>query len=749
MDEFQRIFEFEIRTKLSRRCQTKNEEIRQLYNSFHFYDFGSSSLIDKKGWIKGIQKIGLCGFNLTDLSDLFDRYDKNKSGYINYRNFTYYIYGKEELMPISRELVQDQLALLYQTQSKRKTRPEIIEFKPPGLYDRSFALMLDNEKRFNKINNNINKIEKKVHDETVNNYINKINKTPLIKRNNNSMENLSIQNYSIFFENEAKYKNLLEKLRTKININNGITYYTFMNELKYYQNDNDKIINLNSCYFILRKLNIGFKFYDLMELFKCIEKYTPDKIKTEKLLSLIRGDLNIKRKTVVKNVFEFNDKEKKGNIKLNEIKQLYNSKMHPDAYVGYKKESDVYKEFCYTFDIFCNFYEIYEYITLEQFIEYYKGISASIIDDNYFDDVLNGVWNINIEKFRAKNDIVNNSVDINKYYNEQYRKELKENEINSNNTYKLNKRYVNNKENNKLIYSHINPRNLFKIEEGKQSYNNNNTLRTPIPKSNIRNFETLQPQRTPYKTPFLTNNINKFRNMNYSASTSKIIMDKEESKQNFYEKNNLYNNYVNNINISTFEKLREIIKSRGQKGIFNLQKLFCLYDKEKSGQISYIKFIELCEIFNINLARKKLKEIFDIFDKEKIGIILYDKLIQALIRNISIDRVMLIKKVYNNFDKDKYGNILINDIRTNFKSFNHPLVEGRQKSEREIYFEFLECLNIFKNYRCNINQQYNIDCLNYGAFAEFFKEISFGIADDELFKGILINCFGVDNSNEE
>ena len=744
MDEFQKIFEFEIRTKLSRRCQTKNEEIRQLYNSFRFYNFGSSSLIDKKGWIKGIQKIGLCGFNLTDLSDLFDRYDKNKAGYINYKNFTYYIYGKEELMPISRELVENQLALLYEGQSKRKTRPEIIEFKP-GLYDRSFALMLDNEKRFNKINNNINKIEKKVRDETVGNYINKINKTPYVKRNNNSLPNLSIQNYSIFFENEAKYKNLLEKLRMKININNGITYYTFMNELKHYQNDNDKNINLNACYFVLRKLNIGFKFYDLMELFKSIEKYTPDKIKTEKLLCLIRGDLNIKRKMVVKNVFEFIDKEKKGNIKLSEIKKLYNSKLHPDAYVGYKKESDVYKEFCYTFDIFCNFYEIYECISLEQFIEYYKGISASIIDDNYFDDVLNGVWNILIEKPKPNNSILNNSIDINKYYNEQYRKELKENEINSNITYKLNKRYVNNKENNKLIYSHINPRNLFKIEEEKQSCNNN-TLRTPLPKTNFQNFETLQARRTPYKTPFLTNNINKFKNIHFSASTSKILTDKEESKQNFFEKKNLYNNYMN---LSTFEKFKEIIKSRGQKGIFNLQKLFCLYDKEKSGQITYIKFIELCEIFNINLERKKLKDIFDIYDKEKIGIILYDKLIQALIRNISIDRIMLIKKVYNNFDKDRYGNILINDIRTKFKSSSHPLVEGGQKSEREIYFEFLECLNIFKNYRCNVNQQYNIDCLNYGAFLEFFKEISFSIRDDELFKGILINCFGIDNINEE
>ena len=740
MDEFQKIFEFEIRTKLSRRYQTKNEQLRQLYNSFRFYDFSSSSIIDKKGWIKGIQKTGLCGFNLTDLSDLFDRYDKNKTGFINYRNFTFYIYGKEELLPLSKEYIDNKLARLIEEQNRKKLKPDIIEFKPPGLYDRSYALMLDNEKRFNKINNSINKVEKKVIDEQVGNYINKVNKTPYIKRNNNSLPNLSIQRYNLFYENEPKYKNLLNKLKSKINVNNGITYYTFMNELKYYQNDNDKSININACYFILRKLNIGFKFYDLIELFKCIDKYIPDKIKTEKLLNLIRGDLNIKRRTVVKNVFDFNDKEKKGRIKLEQIKNLFNSKMHPDAYVGYKNEKDVYKEFCYTFDIFCNFYEIYEYITCEQFMEYYKGISASIINDNYFDDVLNGVWNINIEKPKSKNSINNNNLFINNNYNEEYKEELTENEIN----YKLNKRYVNNVANNKLIYSHINPRNVLKMEEEKQTYNN--SIRTPILKTNFKNFETLQPYHTPYKTPLLSTNINKFRNMHYSISSNQILMKNEESKQNFYEMNSPYN-YYNNLN--TFEKLREIIKSRGQKGIFNLQKLLCLYDKEKSGQISYIKFIELCEIFNINLERKKLKEVFDIFDKEKIGIIAYDRLIQALIRNINIDRVILIKRVYNNFEKDRYGNVLINDIRTKFKSFCHPLVEGGVKSEREIYFEFLECLNIFKNYKCNISQQYNIDCLNYGAFLEFFKEISFSIGDDSLFKEILNNCFGFGNINEE
>ena len=89
LDEFQKIFEFEIRTKLARRATTTNEQIRLLYNSFRFYDFESSSIIDKNNWIKGIQKTGLCGFNINDLSDLFSKYDINNTGFINYRNFTY------------------------------------------------------------------------------------------------------------------------------------------------------------------------------------------------------------------------------------------------------------------------------------------------------------------------------------------------------------------------------------------------------------------------------------------------------------------------------------------------------------------------------------------------------------------------------------------------------------------------------------------------------------------------------------
>ena len=56
----------------------------------------------------------------------------------------------------------------------------------------------------------------------------------------------------------------------------------------------------------------------------------------------------------------------------------------------------------------------------------------------------------------------------------------------------------------------------------------------------------------------------------------------------------------------------------------------------------------------------------------------------------------------------------------------------------EIYFEFLECINIYKIYTSIVNRQYNTDILNYGGFLDFFKEISFSVKDDNLFEDILI-----------
>ena len=58
------------------------------------------------------------------------------------------------------------------------------------------------------------------------------------------------------------------------------------------------------------------------------------------------------------------------------IKNLYNYKLHPDVYVGFKQEEDIYKEFSYTIDTYCDLYNVKEYITQDQFIEYFLEFLA-------------------------------------------------------------------------------------------------------------------------------------------------------------------------------------------------------------------------------------------------------------------------------------------------------------------------------------------------------------------------------------
>ena len=131
--ELQQIFEYELKRKLAQKCITKNEELRFLLNSFKFYDYHSSLIIDKNKWIKGVLKTGLCGFNINDLSDVFDKYDINKTGFINYKNFCYYIYGNEKQIPIPKDYINNNEQIINYQKSNR-VKSTFNEFKPPCLY---------------------------------------------------------------------------------------------------------------------------------------------------------------------------------------------------------------------------------------------------------------------------------------------------------------------------------------------------------------------------------------------------------------------------------------------------------------------------------------------------------------------------------------------------------------------------------------------------------------------------------------
>ena len=106
--------------------------------------------------------------------------------------------------------------------------------------------------------------------------------------------------------------------------------------------------------------------------------------------------MNNARKQLVSQAFNKLDKNGNGIVELEDIKGVYNASKHPDVRSGKKTEDDVLCEFLDTFEthhaVFKENTRDFK-VTLEEFMEYYAHVSASIDDDRYFDLMMKNSWN--------------------------------------------------------------------------------------------------------------------------------------------------------------------------------------------------------------------------------------------------------------------------------------------------------------------------------------------------------------------
>jgi Ca2+-binding EF-hand superfamily protein len=112
----------------------------------------------------------------------------------------------------------------------------------------------------------------------------------------------------------------------------------------------------------------------------------------------VRGDLNQTRLDVVNRAFSKLDKDGNGYVEYEDIKDTYSADRHPDVIQGKRTKQQVLVEFLETFETQLDIMQGRARdgrVTLEEFTEYYRSISSSIDDDDYFVVVLNNSWNIN------------------------------------------------------------------------------------------------------------------------------------------------------------------------------------------------------------------------------------------------------------------------------------------------------------------------------------------------------------------
>ena len=432
--DLDKIFERSLKWRLLKKSFTSVEAVRVLINNFRNYDLTNTGKINRDNWVTRLYSDGLTiGISKEDLSKLFDKYKDENSETCDYKKFAFDIFfkhknnislnkvdpnGNNMINNINNNQIQNTNFNYNQTESSPLNNLR---------YNNNNSSVVQNQKYLNT-NNNVLNNSMPIINTNKSSDINGINndyRHYFIRsrgKNNNLDIDTSNINYSGFHVNSLNYA--VNYFHSRIHINNGLTYYRFISELKSKCTNDGKILKSNLS-LILQDVGIFYTQNELENLFDSLgcSEITVNYFSLSKIIELLKDDMNDYRKKIITNAFNYLCKIENNNnntISVNTLKEKFNANMHPSVLNGARNAKDIYDEFCQTLDIFVNLNNGKNNFNLGDFIEFYSGISPSILDDSYFENVINNVWlinnnnNSNTSPMNANNSNINN---YNKYKN--------------------------------------------------------------------------------------------------------------------------------------------------------------------------------------------------------------------------------------------------------------------------------------------------------------------------------------------
>lgn len=205
----------------------------------------------------------------------------------------------------------------------------------------------------------------------------------------------------------ANESQLLTHIQTRIAKRGARGIQGIQRKFKIADDDNSKSLDLDEFGKAMHDFRIGLSAKQIIAAFGIFDRDGNGSITFDEFLRAIRGEMNDMRKALCKKAYTIMDTDKSGELDINDIRQTYNAKQHPDVKSGKKTEDEILGEFLDTFeDAFCNMKGHEDArdgkITMEEWYEYYNNVSMSIDTDEYFAAMMNSTWNLDGSKVTKK-----------------------------------------------------------------------------------------------------------------------------------------------------------------------------------------------------------------------------------------------------------------------------------------------------------------------------------------------------------
>ena len=171
--------------------------------------------------------------------------------------------------------------------------------------------------------------------------------------------------------------------------------------------DDDRSGNLNMEEFqkAIHDFRVGLQPAQSAKLFKVFDRDGSGSIDYEEFLRGVRGAMNDFRKALAMKAFGIMDKDGSGILEIDDIRQKYNAKQHPDVKAGKKTEDEILYEFMDTFEQHHsdNKEDAQDgAVSKGEWVEYYNNVSMSVDRDDYFELMMNNAWNLKGDRVTKK-----------------------------------------------------------------------------------------------------------------------------------------------------------------------------------------------------------------------------------------------------------------------------------------------------------------------------------------------------------
>ena len=161
----------------------------------------------------------------------------------------------------------------------------------------------------------------------------------------------------------------------------------------------DKCLSREELEYGLKDYGVSCSKAEVGLLFSHLDTDSSGKISFDEFLIGLRGPIPKRRVELILIAFNRLDVTGDGVVTMEDIEQVYDASFHPDVQSGKITAADGLREFFSQFDSI----EADGVVTEQEFVQYYKNVSASIDSDDYFELMMRNAWHISGGKGQCAN----------------------------------------------------------------------------------------------------------------------------------------------------------------------------------------------------------------------------------------------------------------------------------------------------------------------------------------------------------